>query len=82
MRGADPHGMGNPHSRAVQIHKQLLGKPARMLMNKMQRNPATWHVEVSMGGSDADKKKLMKCRWSCHAGEMRESHGDWHLVLA
>ena len=82
MRGADPHWIGNPDSRAGQIQTQLLGKPARMLMNKMQRNPATWHVEVSMGDSDAEKKKLMKFQWNRHAWEMRESHGYWHLVLA
>ncbi len=53
-----------------------------MLMNKMLRNPATWHVEVGMDGSDAEKKKLVKFWLRSHVGEVRETHGHWHLVLA
>ena len=53
-----------------------------MLMNKMPRNPATWRVEVDMDGNDAERKKWMKFWLSCHAGEMRETDGYWHLVLA
>ena len=48
MRPADVDLVADSHSRAVQIQKQLLGKPANMWMNKMPRNPATWHVEVGM----------------------------------
>ena len=82
MRPTDPDWVADSHNRAVQIQKQLLGQPPQMLMNKMPRNPETWHVEVGMDGNDAEKKNLMKLLLNCHVGEVRETYGYWHLVLA
>ena len=53
MRVGDPNRVEN--NTAVQVPKQTLGQPPHMLMTGMPRNPNTKHVEVRMGGRDAEK---------------------------
>ena len=56
MRPSDPDWLTDSHNRALQTRKQLRDQPPPMLLSRMPRNPATWHIEVGVSGSDAEKK--------------------------